>query len=170
MATSTNTYGTSTGVERLIGDLVVSRSFTATTVPTTLQVDLFLDQTASDLNVALAGAGYQVPVSTTSIIARGWLQSINEQCAAALIMTSIPMTAIAPGQQQAGANRMQVWQNNHITAIARIDDKKLVAPKTRGRLGATFTGSQEDSDGRRKLPIFKRDLDDFPGRHGERTE
>lgn len=169
MATSTNTYGTSTGVERLVGDIVVNRSFTTASIPTLAQVEQFLDQTASDLNVALSAAGYAVPVSTTSVIARQWLQNVNEKCAAALVLTSIPMTAIAPGSESAGTNRIQVWANDCLMAIKRIDEKKLNAPRSRGRLGASFAGSQEDSDGRRKLPVFKRSLDDFPSRH-TRTE
>lgn len=146
-----------------MGDIVVSRSFTTSTIPTLAQVEQILDQTASDLNVALSAAGYAAPVSTTQIITRQWLANVNEKCAAALVLTTIPMTAIAPGAEDAGANRIQVWQNDCIRAIQRIDDKKLNAPLAQGnRLWAVFTGSQEDSDGNRKLPAFTRSLDDFP--------
>ena len=65
MATSSDSYGNSTGIERLIGDIFVSRTLSSTTVPTELQVDLSIDDIASELNRELAAAGYQVPVSTT---------------------------------------------------------------------------------------------------------
>jgi len=164
MATSSNTYGTSTGIERLVGDIVLSRTFTTTTVPTSAQVDLFLDQTAADLNVTLAGAGYTAPVSTSSDpITHRWLESVNEMGAAALILGSIPMTAIAPGVEDAGSNRMEMFQAQFNRALTRIEEQKISAARGRSRLGAVFSGSQEDTDGNRKLPIFKRGADKTPG-------
>ena len=164
MATSSDSYGTSTGVERLIGDIFVSRSITTTTVPTLSQVELAIDDIASELNRELAAAGFQVPVSTTAnpMEAR-WLESINNKGAAADILSYIPMTAISPGSEDAGSNRMELYQFQMNKALTAIIENRFTAARTRGRLGAVYSGSQKDSDGNRKKPIFTRSDNNTPG-------
>jgi len=164
MATSSDSYGNTTGVERLVGDIVVSRTFSTTTVPTLLQVELSIDDIGADLNVALSANGYSVPVSTSSDPqVHRWLEAINNFGAAALVLGTLPMTAIAPGLEDVGTNRMELYQAFFNRAITRIDEKKVRASKSpRGRLGAIMAGSQSDTDGNRKLPLFKRDADNFP--------
>jgi len=146
-----------------VGDVFVSRAITSTTIPSLTYVEGMIDQTAAELNRALAAAGYSAPISTGEIINRQWISGINEYGAAALVLGSMPMTAIAPGREDAGSNRMEMFQAFFNKALATIKAQELVAGRSRGRLGAVFTGSQEDSDGNRKLPSFKRGMDDFPG-------
>ena len=164
MATSSDSYGNTTGVERLVGDIVQNRAFSTTTIPTLLQVELFIDDIGADLNVSLSANGYVVPTSTANdpIVSR-WLEGINNYGAAALVLGSLPMTAIAPGQEDAGVNRMEMYQAFFNRAITRIDDKKVRSSRSRGRLAAVMSGSQSDTDGERKLPIFTRGADSFPG-------
>jgi len=163
MVTSSNSYGNTTGVERLVGDIFVSRTITSTTVPTTLQVDLTIDDIASEINVALAANGYTAPLSTANDpIVHRWLEAINNYGAAAMLLGSIPMTAIAPGLEDAGTNRMELYQSFFNRGMTRIVDKKIKASKSRGRLAAVMSGSQSDTDGNRKLPMFTRDADNFP--------
>lgn len=170
MATSSDSYGTSTGIERLIGDIFVSRAITSTTVPTLSQVELSIDDMGSELNRELAASGFQIPVSTSANpIEHRWLESINNYGAAALILGSIPMTAISPGSEDAGANRMEMYQSFFNRALTTIRDQRFTAARVRGRLGAVFGGSQQDSEGNRKLPRFKRDDDRTPGT-GDFTE
>ena len=163
MVTSSDSYGNTTGVECLVGDIVLNRAFSITTVPTLLQVEQSIDDIGSDLNVALSANGYSVPVSTAdnSIVHR-WLEGINNYGAAALVLGSLPMTAIAPGQEDAGTNRMEMYQAFFNRAITRIDEKKVKTGRSRGRLAAVMSGSQSDTDGNRKLPLFTRDSDNFP--------
>ena len=164
MVTSSNSYGTSTGIERLVGDIFVSRTLSSTTVPTILQIDLIIDDIAAEMNVALAANGYTAPVSTADDpIPSRWLESINNWGAAAMVLGTLPMTAIAPGQEDAGVNRMEMYQAFFNRGMTRIADKKVAAARSRGRLAATFAGSQESSDGERKLPVFKRGMDRTPG-------
>jgi len=164
MATSSDSYGTSTGVERLIGDIFVSRTVTSTTVPTLLQVELAIDDVASELNRELAASGFQVPVSTTvNPMEARWLEGINNKGAAADILSYIPMTAIVPGGEDAGSNRMELFQFQVNKALTAIQENRFTAARTRGRLGAVFGGSQQDSNGKRKLPIFTREDGRTPG-------
>ena len=51
MAVEANTYGTETGVELLIGDVVASGDFTGSTDPTTTDVEKQLDAVAHDRSV-----------------------------------------------------------------------------------------------------------------------
>lgn len=163
MTVSTNSYGATTGIERLVGDVVISRGFTTTSIPSLAYVEGMIDQTAAELNRALAAAGYTAPVSTGETINRQWLAGINEYGAAALVLGSMPMTAISPGREDAGDNRLEMFQAFFNKALTTIKNQELSAGRSRGRLGAVFSGSQSDSDGNRKLPLFRRGMDDYPG-------
>lgn len=162
MAVGANTYGSVSGVERLVGDIVQDRDFSTSTVPTEAQVELILDDIAADLNRALLASGYSAPISTGDSISRTWITSINNYGAAAQVLVTIPTTAIAPGQEQAAGGRSQYYQTLFDRAISQIEEHKLSASRSRGRLGAIKSGSQSDTDGNRKLPSFKRSLTDFP--------
>lgn len=171
MATSSDSYGTSTGVERLIGDIVISRAFTSTTVPSLAAVELNIDFIGSELNRELSAAGYQVPVSTTvNPMESRWLEGINNQGAAAMTLGTMPMTAITPGSEDAGSNRMEMYSSFLNRALTAIKENRFTAARTRGRLGAVFAGSQEDDQGNRKLPRFKRDDGFRPGGKDAFTE
>jgi len=155
---SSNSYGTSTGIERLIGDIVISRAFTTTTVPNSTTVELFIDDIASELNRELAASGYQVPVSTTANpLEHRWLESINDKGAAAMILGSMPAVSFAPGFEDAGTNRAEMFIGFFTRALTAIQEHRFTADRTRGRLGAVFSGSQSDTNGSRKKPLFKRD-------------
>ncbi len=167
MATSTNTYGETTGVERLIGDIVNGRAFstassTAATIPTLAQVELELDAAAASLNVELMAAGYSAPVSTGDPITRRWLQSVNEKGAAATLLGTMPSSAFAPEADDAGTNRMATFQRDFNSALKRIREQRIVASRGTSRLGRIYSGSQESSDANRKLPLFRRGLHSDP--------
>ncbi len=163
MTVAASTYGTTTGIERLTGDVFVNRSVTSTTIPSLTYVEGMLDQTAADLNRELAAAGYSTPISTGETDAYAWARSVNEQGAAALVLGSMPIVAIAPGREDAGNSRLQLFSNSFNKALKDIQEHRLVASRSRGRLGAVFAGSQSDSDSQRKLPLFRRDNDSYPG-------
>lgn len=163
MATSSNSYGTSTGIERLIGDIVVSRSFTTTTVPTLEQVELVVDDMAAELNRELSAAGYSVPVSTGANPNEAlWLKGINEKGAAAVLLGTIPLTAIVPGGEDAGSNRMEMYQHMFNAALTTIKENRIRAGRIRGRLGAVHSGSQTDTNDNRKKPFFTRGDNNTP--------
>jgi len=164
MATSTNTYGTSTGIERMVGDLFQDRTLSTSSVPTALQVDRILDEIASDMNRALRAAGYSAPISTgaSDLIERDWAKTVNEYGAASRVLLTMPLTSFAPGAEDAGSNRAQTYQFLFQQGMDAIKNLELRAPKSQGRLANVFSGSQSDSDGNRKTPFFKRDEGDNP--------
>jgi len=165
MAVGANSYGSVARIEGLIGDLVASRTFSATTIPTTTEVEAFIDDIAAQINVALEQAGYTVPVATaTNAAAHAYLVSVNSMGAAALILATQPAEAyVEPGDESPAQGRRQYYQSRLREAIKLIGEQKLPAARDTGLAARIFAGSQEDADGNTKKPIFTRAMSDYPG-------
>ena len=166
MGLDDNTYGTVAGIERLIGDIVSSRTFSGSTIPSTTQVEAELDNAAMDLNRELDQAGYTVPVVEADYpTAYGFLKAANEYGAAATLLATLPSEAFAPAEEIAspGESRAMMYQIRFNHALKAIREYKIRATMRKGRLGDVFAGGQEDDEGNTKEPLFKRDTDNYPG-------
>lgn len=166
MAVGDNTYGEVAGIQRLIGDIVLSRTFSGTTVPSTTQVENELDAAAFDLNRELDQAGYTVPVVNGDFpTAYGFLKAANEYGAAAVLLSTIPSEGYEPDEEieTPSVSRAQTYGNRFKSALKAIREHRIRATMRKGRLAYVFTGGQEDEDGNEKLPFFKRDTDANPG-------
>ena len=163
MAVGANTYGTVAGVEKLVGDLVASRTFGAGTVPTLAQVEGILDDVASDLNRELESAGYTVPVTSVDATALAFLRASNNYGAAAVVLGMLPFGGFNPDAAEDAQNRAEMYQGRLNHALKMVKEQRLKAAMTTQRLANVFAGSQEDEDGNEKLPLFKRDDDFYPG-------
>lgn len=160
MAVGANTYGTVVRVETLVGDLVPSRDFTTSTIPTEAQVEQALDDVAAEINVELEWAGYTVPVaSSTNATAHAYLVAANSAGAAARVMTMVPGLGFSEfGDTESPATtRRQSLQQQLDRCIKRIREHRLVAAGV-GRLDDFRVGGEKDQDGNTKLPIFRRGL------------
>lgn len=166
MAVGANTYGTVARVETLVGDLVASRTFTTGTVPTIAQVETFLDDVANEINAYLSMNQYTMPVSaTTDAQARGIVTSANCYGAAALVLAMLPTEiSIMPNGQalDIGKSRRSFFESKYKEILKSIIDHKFPATRSLDAL-EVFAGSEEDSDGNTKLPIFTRSVTDYPG-------
>ncbi len=164
MAVKANTYGEVIGVAVLVGDLVDSRTFSSSTIPTDTQVELFLDDTASEINVALDQQGYIIKVVSADFPdAFDWLVSLNEKGAAALVLSTLPAEAyVEPGEEAPAGTRRQYYQREFERGLKRIKDQQLNVGRSNSRLSKVFAGSQEDSSGNKKLPIFTRAGTEYP--------
>ena len=87
----------------------------------------------------------------------------EEKGAAAKLLGSMPLTAFAANAEDAGSNRMEMYSKEFEQALERIQKNRLVASRTRNRLGNIYAGSQEDSNNDRKLPLFRRNMSGYPG-------
>ena len=166
MTVGANTYAVQADIERLIGDIVESRTFTTGTVPTIVQVEAELDNTAADLNRELDQVGYTVPVSLADYpTARAFLKAANAYGAAAVLLAMIPATSFNPDEEveQLGETRAITYSNKFKSALKAIREQRLRAGRRKYRLGDVFAGSQEDADGNEKKPIFTRGMDEYPG-------
>lgn len=167
MSVDTNTYAEATDVQRLIGDIVESRTFTTGTVPTLAQVEEELDNAAADLNRELDQVGYTVPVDETDWpTAHQFLKAANTYGAAAVILSTIPSDGYEPDEEveSPGTTRAQTYANKFKSALKAIRENRIRAGRRKDRLADVFAGSQEDDDGYTKAPIFTRGMDDYPGR------
>ncbi len=164
MALDSKTYGTVARVEALVGDMVASRAFTTNTQPKKAQVEVFLDNMASELNAALEVAGYTVPVvEADDEVAFEFLRAANVYGACVLVLTSSPAEAGLDLESEAMRTRIQTFNGFMKRALDRIKEGRLDATKTDRAFRHAYAGSQEDSAGNTKLPIFTRDIFDYPG-------
>ena len=163
MAESTNSYGSDSGVAKLVGDIVLARTFGTTTIPTLIQVEQIIDGVAAELNVAFQSVGIAVPISTGSDpIVHQYLVHVNDQGAAAQVLGTIPGNAFRPGQEEVGSNRIEMYQASYLRALEAIKNNEVRATRSRRRTQVAFAGSQEDSNNRRKKPMFTREDDYNP--------
>lgn len=166
MTVGANTYAEHEDVERLIGDIVESRTFTETTVPSLVQAEDELDNAAADLNRELDQVGYTVPVSETDYpTAYAFLKAANAYGAAAVLLTVVPSEGYEPTEEveTPGVTRAQTYANKFKSALKAIRENRLRAGRRVGRLSRAFAGSQEDDLGNEKEPIFTRGMDTYPG-------
>ena len=165
MAVGAYTYGTVEGIQRLIGDIVSSRTFSASTVPSSSQVEQELDNVAAEINAELDVNGYIVIINGTSYPhAYGLAKAANEYGAAARLLSTIPSESYDPAEQveEIGESRPQQYEKLLNRFISRIRKKQLRSGMRKGRLSNVFAGSQEDDDGYTKKPLFTRDMDSYP--------
>lgn len=166
MTVGANTYGSVAGVQALVGDLVDSRTFSGSTVPTTTQVEAFLDDMAADLNRELEAAGYTVPVNSTNYpTAYAWLAKANEHGAAALVLVTMPQEGFDPAAdvEAGGTSRSDMYIRLFNSALKVIANNKLKAGRDRNRMAGIYAGARLDSSGDEKTPLFTRTLHEYPG-------
>jgi hypothetical protein len=166
MTVGANTYAAVTDIQRLIGDIVESRTFSVSTVPTTAQVESELDNAAADLNRELDQAGYTVKVSLADYpTAYAFLVAANAYGAAAVLLATIPAYGFNPDDEveAAAESRPTTYSRKFESAKKAIREHRIRAAMRKGRLADVFSGSQEDVDGNEKKPIFTRGMDAYPG-------
>lgn len=167
MSVDSYTYGTVKGVFRRVGWLNAGRkNFDGTTQPTLEQVELTLDQVASRIHSALASAGYPVSskadLTTASARAAAWLGTLNDDGAAADVLMTNPM-AMDP---ESAMNPGKYWGNKFDAEMKLIAGSFLATlglERTSASSAQLRSGSYQNTDGEDKLPIFTREMFDYPG-------
>jgi hypothetical protein len=177
MAVDADTYGTIARLQALIGDVVSGRVFAdggSATTPSLTDAEAFLDDTAGELNTLLTQSEYAVPVVVgTDKAAFNYLRYVNTCGAAALVLDALPAESYsAPGMEVPASGRKQHFQNIYLAALKLIKDEKLSATRISdgSHLGPLKIGSQKNSDGNTKNPIFIRGRTDYPGSRSLITE
>ena len=130
MAVDTNTYAEHEDVERLIGDIVLNRTFDATTTPTLDQVEAELDNAAADLNRELDQVGYTVPVSETdNPTAYKFLKAANAYGAAAVLLSTVPSEGYDPTEEveSPAVDRATTYGNKFKSALKNHSSKAAAA-------------------------------------------
>lgn len=166
MAVGANTYGTVTGVERLIGDIVSGRSFGAGTTPSETQVEAELDNIAADINSLLDSYDYTVPIDETNYAtAYAAAKAANEYGAAALLLGTVPSEAFVPAEEatEGATTRIDMYARMLARFLSRVRKREFKAGRSKDRFESAYTGASEDDDGNTKKPLFTRDMDSYPG-------
>ncbi len=168
MSVGTYTYGTVAGVTRKVGWVIAGHgNFSASTIPTTTDVELILDEVATEIHAKLADAGYALDTAAAVLAsaprASAWLAGLNECGAAARVLMGF---AIASDPETGADHPEAYWKKRFEEGL------KLIASKALRLFG--MTKSEElsdllvctsvlDEDGNEKEPLFKRDMWNNPG-------
>lgn len=166
MTVGANSYGTVAKVEARVGDLVLGRAFSASTVPTTTQVEGLIDDVASRINMELRAQGYTVPVANTltDVEAYAYLSYANSAGAAALVLNTLPGAVLDPDSPDENGNRRQALWGELMAALAYIKKGDLPASHTvSSEVTKAWSGSSVDSQGVKRDPVFTRERDSWPG-------
>lgn len=167
MVVDANTYGTVERVQRMIGDLVSSRLFTTSTVPTLAQVEDTLNDIADILNTELKLHGYTVPVSVaTDPEAFRLLRYTNSAGASGAILAQLATessSGFSINATEHAVNRKQFFNSQLARTLERIRAGELPAARTLDKSHFAVAGSAKDTDGNLKRPFFTRDIFTNPG-------
>lgn len=168
IALGANTYATQARIQALVGDLVTSGVFTTLTSPTLVEVEAIADDIAAELNSNLELGGYTVPVAVgNDPQAHAWLVAANSAGAAAMVLSTFPGAALDPDAAEETSpvrNRISMLWGRYRACLSAITRGRFPATRSvSGFVAKAYAGSQEDSDGNTKSPIFTRSLTDYPG-------
>lgn len=166
MAIDVNAYTTVANIERLIGDLVNSRVFSTTTIPTKVNIEDFINEIADELNGILKANGYTVPVLLVDDVeAYGMLLLANTVGVGALVLTTHPVGSFTDMEEElVGTTRYQTYAARYKRILQLIQDRRLPATKLFTDSFKAYAGSRTDRDtGETKVSLFTRSKDDFPG-------
>ncbi len=164
MAVGANSYATVARVEARVGDMVAARTFGAGTVPTVTEVEEIIDDIAAEINAELEAARYTLETAadfaTNQPRVSDFLIACNSWGAAAAVLDMLPSISIGAGLDGEGGGRRDALNRRYLACLKRIREGRLSATRSAIRIKVL---SQADKDGNTKLPIFTRDITDFPG-------
>lgn len=161
-----STYGTVIGVEMLVGDIVASRTFTDTTIPSYDTVQDLVFGVAAEINVELRQNGYYAPVrAADDPIAYEYLAHCNNSGASARALSTLPMESyVIPTEERSGGDRREMLDRELWHCIQRIRRQELPAGRQESMFKRMYAGSQKDrTSGATKDAVFSRSKFDNPG-------
>ena len=133
-------YGSIAGVEELVGDIVLSRTFTSSTTPSTATVQSILDSVEAIINVELKQQGYMSPVASTDVDAHALLTWANNCGAAARTLSTLPTESFTNTDSGSfGGDRREMLDRELSRTLDRIKKRELPAAKD----AAGITGQME---------------------------
>ena len=163
MSVDTNTYGTVAAIERLIGDVVASRTFSGSTFPSTTQVEAELDAVAAEINAHLDAHGYTAKISSSSWpFAYNAAAAANNYGAAARLLAVIPSMAYDTEEDRA-TSRQGMYEGRFRAFLKKIAERQIRAGMRRTHFDNLIAGARLNDDGDTNVPLFTRDTSDYPG-------
>lgn len=155
-------YTTVANVQALVGDIVPNRQFSPTSRPTLTEVNSWVSQIQSEMQLELLTAGFISGDNELESTHRsyGWLNRLATVGVSARILQSIPMQSImSPDMEDAAANRAVNFDREYHRGISKIRQRVLQVTDSYGPQHVLHSGSSGDD----KKPFFKRGQFDYPG-------
>jgi len=112
-------YSTSTIIQGLLAQFTLG----ASSKPTDTQIGTIIAEVDADLNVALAGQGIVVPVTTPAYYVT-WLEGVSAAGSAARVLKSMFPNTTGAGETPAYA----FWQKIYTDALAGIKSGAMIPP------------------------------------------
>ncbi len=158
-------YTSEARIEAQIGDLFEGGDIDTGTSPTTAEVLQIIEDIEAEMHVHLEQNGYSTPIVVgTNANAFNYTVGAATHGACVVILRMLPAESYTlPGEEGPAQGRGQFHEQKFSRWKKLVDDQMLPAARDVGLLGNVFAGSQKDSDGNTKVPLFKRDQFDFPG-------
>lgn len=157
MTIGANSYGAVSGVAALTNRWTSSGSYNTTTRPTLAQVEGWIDQVSATLNVALAGAGFAIPI--TNADAKMALAAVVEAAVADLCHAANSSGRFFTNAAlERGVSPIRVIRNEMSAWVEEQADglEMLGATRTRSSMAAILY-RDSDERGNDTFPIFQRD-------------
>lgn len=157
MAIGANSYGSVAEVASLVRRFTNNGSFDTSTIPTLAQVEKYIDQVSSLLNMALAGEGFTIPI--TQADAKTACDSMVMEIASELVKVAnstgryFTDKALENGVSPMRAVRSEIysWVVSQISGFAALGVSRGGSGSSSGILTR-----DSDEDGEAVEPIFQR--------------
>jgi hypothetical protein len=157
MTTGANSYGTAAQVAALAIRYTTSGAFTTTSNPTLVTVEGWIDQVSANLNVALAGAGFAIPITQPD--AKAALGSVVVEAVADLCHAANSAGRFYTERAlERGVSPMRVIRQEMSAWVEEQADGLELLGATRTRASTAGILSRDtDESGNDTFPIFQRD-------------
>lgn len=158
-------YTTIADIQALVGDVVLNRTFTVSTNPTVTEVDGWIEQVHSEMQLELYTAGFIPDGNEVAPDHRsyGWLKRLATVGVAARILQSRPMQALMnPDLEDTAANRAVNYDREYHRGISKIRQRVLQVTDSFAARHTVRVGSAS-GDKKDEKPFFRRRQFDYPG-------
>ena len=154
-------YTTFSDVQALVGDVIKTRHFSVTTRPTHDEVESWIDQIQSEIQLRLYSYGFisrGEEIATTNM-SYSWIKRIASVGVSARILQSLPAQAIlSPDLEDTAQNRAVNFDREYHRGLTKIQNRELLITDRSSSFQRLQSGSASKCD----RPFFRRHQFDHP--------
>ena len=158
-------YTTVSDVQALVGDVVKNRTFSSSTKPTESEVNLWIDQIQSEVQLRLYSYGFisrDEEIQSTDL-SYGWIKRLASVGASARVLQSLPAQVLLPDSEEIAQNRAVNFDSEYHRGLTKIQRREILVTDKSASYQRLRSGFADDCD----KPFFYRHQFDHPElRHG----
>ena len=154
-------YATLSDVQALVGDVVKARAFSSSTRPTENEVDAWIEQIQSEIQLRLYSYGFisRTEEVQTTDLSYGWIKRLASVGASARVLQSLPAQAIlSPDHEDTAQNRAVNFDREYHRGLTKIQNREILVTDRSASFQRLKSGSAEKCD----RPFFRRHQFDHP--------